>query len=207
MKKQKGTKKRTYLRSISYTEVNTGNKHGTATQLYQIGLYLAYSVNGKHNGQGSRQNPPTTSETDKAIERLEKAQREGLIKDLHYTTQTAWQVDGLWEKYVEPFEVPSDYTHDLNVHFHVGVKPLKGKYVFTKFGYQFFVNNTGADKFGICEWSTGANICQYNTTEEEAILKAKKKLDKEGKKAFIRGVNYFKTHAATKINKPYEKVI
>ena len=84
-------KKFTYHKSLSFIDVENGQKQSFATQLYKIGVY------GIMNNNSSMQGNFQPKDLVKTETKLKKLQEAGVIKDLVFGSPiTVAQIDGFW---------------------------------------------------------------------------------------------------------------
>jgi hypothetical protein len=83
----------TYHKSLSFIDLESGQKHSFATQLYQIGVYGILDNNSSMQGNYE---PKDLVKTETKLKKLQKA---GVIKDLVLGTPiTVAEVNGFWEE-------------------------------------------------------------------------------------------------------------
>ena len=83
----------TYHKSLSFIDVESGQKQSFATQLYQIGVYGI--MNNNPSLQGNFE-PKYLVKTEANFKKLQEA---GVIKDLVFGTPiTVAQINGLWKE-------------------------------------------------------------------------------------------------------------
>jgi len=185
-----------YHKAFSFKDLK-GNEHTMASQLYHIGVYAIFNNDPRMQ---SNNKPSTMASRERKLIKAEKAKE---ITDLKLMSLIeVHEVDGLWEEYIEPVIIPEDYTETVNTLTGESTVAVKCKYVFTKFGLQFFVHILG-NFYSINEWATGAVISMHDRSEEHVITLAKKRLARIGKVETLDAYNKVLKTLET-INKPYK---